>query len=302
MKVTSFLCVFVFHAVALSAQTTEEIFKLDWKVGGEVVIYGNAIVRVAGENKNGVTNVAYINHHQVYENSEELYVKRASIGGEIELYVARKVRTRDNVSHFTIVISDKQEKELFRKKLIGLVSYRVEGDPQWYIREKVMIPITLEKPFLISVVDSLATENRTFKFEVINKVPKIGDQVFVNDYMDFTRVYCLYDTIGLRELKSMKLDEATFEKLKNRKALLSQQLRETYTIETSQFAERKEKLIGKVKDIIQYYGTTFIEIELAANVELTPGDSWQGLELEDKNLYKVVPNRKFIESSDIRGF
>ena len=84
--------------------------------------------------------------------------------GRIQMYIERPSIGSANLEYFTIIIKDKDEKELYRETLEQDIPETPNSNDMWWNLGYAYPNIKLTPPFYIYVVDRL--EDAPFKFEV----------------------------------------------------------------------------------------------------------------------------------------
>ena len=145
------------------------------------VFRGITIVRVEGLNdRTGETHVKYLSPDMLKEDdrkraekyqwtedrikAEEANIDRFSPGGVIQVDILRTTAAAANTGNFTVVVLDKEEKEVMRKSLPteSHLSHRLN-----YYGAMAMCTISkkMEGPFFILLIDN--HNKKEFKFKII---------------------------------------------------------------------------------------------------------------------------------------
>lgn len=145
------------------------------------VFRGITIVRVEGHNDHaGETHIKYLSpsllkeddrkraeKHQWTEDrikAEEANIDRFSAGGVIQVDILRATEAAANTENFTVVVMDKEGREIMRKPLPAEAHLTHRGN---YYGAMAMCTINrkIEGSFFIIVIDHL--DKKEYKFEVI---------------------------------------------------------------------------------------------------------------------------------------
>jgi hypothetical protein len=184
MKTTTALLLLFITNLAFG-QIDKNLQKANWKIGNEMIVNGNTILRLEGRNDiGGILNVGYTSCSQLLaeteqlaekqmwtterkEEKKELYEKYAS-GGIIDLYITRLTIDAANTDMFTIIVKDSTDSnEILRKDLEGEIPMvPSSGSDYWWNYTTVIIPNPTKGKIYIYVIDNLGGDNNKFKFEV----------------------------------------------------------------------------------------------------------------------------------------
>ena len=142
-----------------------------------------AITKISGRHKySGKTMVSYQNFIQLTKETlsegekemwsktkikEELSDIKSKPGGKIRLDVTRLTIGAADLEYFTIIVKDKNEKELFRKELDSSIPYPERSSDDWWNIDIISLDKIIKSGFYIYVVDELSDE--VHKFEVTPK-------------------------------------------------------------------------------------------------------------------------------------
>lgn len=145
------------------------------------VFRGITIVRVEGHHSQvGETHIKYLSPAMLKEDdrkrgekyqwaeerikAEEANIDRFSPGGVIQVDILRKTEAAANTGNFTVVVVDKEGREVMRKPLPAESHLTHQGN---YFGAMAMCTISrkMEGSFFIHVIDNF--EKKEFKFEVI---------------------------------------------------------------------------------------------------------------------------------------
>ena len=143
-------------------------------------IKGYEIKLLEGENKNnGITNIEYQSLSQLIEEENKKAVKEmtkkedlnflilsyktTSMGGAISLHIDRETIGMANTKWFSIIVKDKNEKEMYRKALDESVPYS-NAVKTWSNITICSVNQKIKTPFFVYVIDKFA--DKPFKFEV----------------------------------------------------------------------------------------------------------------------------------------
>lgn len=141
------------------------------------------ITKISGRHKySGKTMVSYQNFIQLTKETlsegekemwsktkikEELSDIKSKPGGQIRLDVTRITIDAADLEYFTIIVKDKNEKELFRKELDSSIPYPERSSDDWWNIGIISLDKIIKSGFYIYVVDELVDE--VHKFEVTPK-------------------------------------------------------------------------------------------------------------------------------------
>ena len=145
------------------------------------VFRGITIVRVEGHNDHkGETHIKYLSPSMLKEDdlkraekyqwtedrikAEEANIDRFSPGGVIQLDILRTTEAAANPGNFTVLVVDKEGKEIMRKPLPA-ESYVTHRQNQFGAMAMCTINRKIEGSFLVIVIDN--HDKKEYKFEVI---------------------------------------------------------------------------------------------------------------------------------------
>ncbi len=92
----------------------------------------------------------------------DLEVKSA--GGDIELYIERLSNKAANLKYFTIVITDKQDKEVYNISLAEKEPMGKSENGNWYNYSKIQFPDDTKKEFHVWIFDGYELKSGAHQF------------------------------------------------------------------------------------------------------------------------------------------
>lgn len=166
-------------------QIDANLMKANWKIGKEMVVNGNSILRVEGKNDiGGILNIGFQTYSQLLEDIEELAVKQMwtaekkeesiksyekfASGGMIDIYLTRLTIDAANTEMFTVIVKDSTDSnEILREDLDSEIpNVPSSGSDYWWNFTSIPLPIQTKGEIYIYVIDKLGGDNNKFKFEL----------------------------------------------------------------------------------------------------------------------------------------
>jgi hypothetical protein len=184
MKTTTALFLLFITNLAFGQYGDDDLENANWKIGQEMNIFGNTIVRLEGKNITlGMLNVGYKTLSQLLaevelmaeremwlnekkEDKKSFYEKYAG-GGIIYLYLTRYLEGAADMKQFTVIVRDSTDiNEIYRKELDSEYPILSINNEYWWNSTMVFTPNQTKGNIFIYVIDKLGGDNNKFKFEV----------------------------------------------------------------------------------------------------------------------------------------
>ncbi len=185
MKTATALFLLFITNLAFGLYGDDDLENANWKIGQEMNIFGNTILRLEGKNINlGMLNVGYKTLNQLLaevelraeremwlnekkEDEKELYKKYAG-GGIIYLYLTRYLEGGADMKQFTLIVRDSTDlNEIYREELDSESPILSINSEYWWNSRMVFIPNQTKGNIFIYVIDEVGLDNNyKYKFEV----------------------------------------------------------------------------------------------------------------------------------------
>jgi hypothetical protein len=153
----------------------------DWEVGAVVTQNENKIKRVEGANvKGSITNISYkslkqlldqINNGKSRGDAKKTKLKQFkdyAPGGMVVFYFNRKDEASVNLKNYTLIVSDNNGKEIYKRAYKDKAGQKDTKNEGWYISSNLQIKYKVSPPFNVEIQEKTTSGKMAiYKFEIL---------------------------------------------------------------------------------------------------------------------------------------